>query len=99
MDADGGWDSTNVERIHMTEETLLQMIREGNLEYRNVLDRLTGLELPVQFPAAGQFRRLKNALMISAGNAPAPRFRAACPRRPHSRWKRSIAIAWSALPP
>lgn len=43
----------------MTEETLLQMIREGNLEYRNVLDRLTGLELPVQFPAAGQFRRLK----------------------------------------
>ena len=60
-------DSTNVERIHMTEETLLQMIREGNLEYRNVLDRLTGLELPVQFPAAGQFRRLKNALMIFCG--------------------------------
>jgi transcriptional regulator, araC family len=56
-----------VERIHMTEETLLQMIREGNLEYRNVLDRLTGLELPVQFPAAGQFRRLKNALMIFCG--------------------------------
>lgn len=67
LDADGGWDSTNVERIHMTEETLLQMIREGNLEYRNVLDRLTGLELPVQFPAAGQFRRLKNALMIFCG--------------------------------
>lgn len=57
LDADGGWDSTNVERIHMTEETLLQMIREDNLEYRNVLDRLTGLELPVQFPAAGQFRQ------------------------------------------
>lgn len=67
MDADGGWDSTNVERIHMTEETLLQMIREGNLEYRNVLDRLTGLELPAQFPAEGQFRRLKNALMIFCG--------------------------------
>lgn len=67
LDADGGWDSTNVERIHMTEETLLQMIREGNLEYRNVLDRLTGLELPAQFPAEGQFRRLKNALMIFCG--------------------------------
>lgn len=67
MDADGGWDSTNVERIHMTEETLLQMIREGNLEYKNVLDRLTGLELPAQFPAEGQFRRLKNALMIFCG--------------------------------
>lgn len=67
LETDGNWDSTHVERIHMREATLLQMIREGNLEYKNVLDQLTGLELPAQYPAEGQFRRLKNLMIIFCG--------------------------------
>lgn len=66
-ETDGSWDQTNVERIHMTEGTILQMIREGNLEYKNVLDQLNGLDLPAHFPADGQFRRLKNSLIIFCG--------------------------------
>ena len=59
-------DAVDAERRMMMEETIMQVVREGNMDYRKVLEEFDGIKVAVDFGTGNPLREAKDNLIMLA---------------------------------